>query len=512
MSEEKAEKARSKRIQTLISDEHYSMLQGFTEQYGKMNNVIEKGLELIRELGDPSTHKCDATSTLSIQQQMLDQGFAFVQQRLVSGFLLNLVQGNLSNWTEMVLDNPQDAANPLYAKLTLDNSFGSLKYFLDQESDYSRYYIVVFSDEKQNTITIEPHLFPEFPEFVALIICRSLLFLGFNFRIVNAETNIGIQWLPEHTNPAEEYNNLKTQLQAKFKSLRERFDPVGAWLLSKGETADQSFVERIKTLQNITNFVINQGIDEWEPGKFQSNVLGRMVLLPEEFLMKWLKNKEDAEQLSQKIFLPFFPELEELPLVDAEQRIKFLFENVWGLGKVAFSVRSIESAGLCFDCSLLPALLSPFLKRYDLVVIKESCVKTGQSFCRYTLKSRTITILLVDDEEEIIEALNREFRRFKSLKSNILTAKSGANALEVIRTAERLPDIIIADYKMEDMTGVELFEKVKTLFPGIRRVLITAYGGEPELIEKAINRAGIDFFLNKPWKPETLAKAAGIEL
>jgi thioredoxin reductase (NADPH) len=125
--------------------------------------------------------------------------------------------------------------------------------------------------------------------------------------------------------------------------------------------------------------------------------------------------------------------------------------------------------------------------------------------------TKTQTILLVDDEQDVLEALNREFRRFKFHSLEILTANSAEAALKMLNLTDKKIHTIIADHKMTGMTGVDLFKEVKIKLPMVRRVLITGYGDTPGLIEQAINDAEVAYFLKKPWKRSALAQALGIQ-
>jgi C4-dicarboxylate-specific signal transduction histidine kinase len=83
----------------------------------------------------------------------------------------------------------------------------------------------------------------------------------------------------------------------------------------------------------------------------------------------------------------------------------------------------------------------------------------------------------------------------------VLTARTGAQALELLRTNE--VGVIVSDQRMPEMTGVELFEKVQYEFPDAVRLLITAYSDISAAID-GINRGQVRRYLRKPWEPEEL--------
>ena len=106
-------------------------------------------------------------------------------------------------------------------------------------------------------------------------------------------------------------------------------------------------------------------------------------------------------------------------------------------------------------------------------------------------------VLYVDDEQSSLNALKNLYRR----KFNIITANSGKEGLKIL---ESMPvQVIITDQRMPEMTGIEFLKKVKNKWPGIKSILFTAFD-EKEVIKKAINEAGIFWYLNKPFEPDQL--------
>jgi diguanylate cyclase (GGDEF)-like protein len=113
-------------------------------------------------------------------------------------------------------------------------------------------------------------------------------------------------------------------------------------------------------------------------------------------------------------------------------------------------------------------------------------------------EKRVRTILLVDDEENIISSLRRLLRRDGY---QILTANGGAAALELLARNE--VDVIVSDQRMPGMTGVEFLRRVKTIHPETVRMVLSGYT-ELQSITDAINEGAIYKFLTKPWEDELL--------
>jgi thioredoxin reductase (NADPH) len=112
-------------------------------------------------------------------------------------------------------------------------------------------------------------------------------------------------------------------------------------------------------------------------------------------------------------------------------------------------------------------------------------------------------LLTVDDDAEVLRAVERDLRRRYSEHYRVLRAESGAAALEALRGLKRRNDavaLLLVDQRMPQMTGVEFLGQAMELFPGAKRVLLTAYADTDAAI-RAINDAKIHYYLLKPWDP-----------
>ncbi|MCX7185226.1 MAG: response regulator [Nitrosospira sp.] len=108
------------------------------------------------------------------------------------------------------------------------------------------------------------------------------------------------------------------------------------------------------------------------------------------------------------------------------------------------------------------------------------------------------TLLLIDDEENIVAALARLLRRDGY---NILKAAGGREGLELL--AQNEVGVIISDQRMPEMTGVEFLNKVKDLYPDTIRIVLSGHT-ELNAVTDAINRGAIYKFLTKPWEDDLL--------
>lgn len=112
-------------------------------------------------------------------------------------------------------------------------------------------------------------------------------------------------------------------------------------------------------------------------------------------------------------------------------------------------------------------------------------------------KSKKITVLYVDDEENNLISFKATFR----LKYQVFTAISGAKALEIVRN--NAIDVIITDQRMPEMTGVEFLEEIIKIDPDPMRILLTGYTDMAAVVD-AVNKGKIFHYLNKPWSEEEL--------
>lgn len=109
------------------------------------------------------------------------------------------------------------------------------------------------------------------------------------------------------------------------------------------------------------------------------------------------------------------------------------------------------------------------------------------------MQKRQPTLLLVDDEPNILSALKRQMR---SAGYRILTADSGPAGLELLSKND--VDVIVSDQRMPGMTGVEFLRTVKTMYPDTVRIVLSGFT-ELQSVTDAVNEGAIYKFLTKPW-------------
>ena len=116
-----------------------------------------------------------------------------------------------------------------------------------------------------------------------------------------------------------------------------------------------------------------------------------------------------------------------------------------------------------------------------------------------TLK-RKHTIIVVDDEKSITDAIRRLFRKDGY---QILTATNGQEGLELLKKLEKPVSLIISDQRMPGMNGAQFLERAKNISPDAIRFLLTGYSDMNAIVE-SINKGEIHRYLEKPWNDDHL--------
>lgn len=111
----------------------------------------------------------------------------------------------------------------------------------------------------------------------------------------------------------------------------------------------------------------------------------------------------------------------------------------------------------------------------------------------------TRTVFVVDDEVMVATALCNFLELETSYR--VLAFTSGAAALEALSGEQ--PDVIISDYMMPGMDGITFLRQARDLHPLTTRILLTGYADKENAI-RAINEAGLYYYLEKPWSNDQL--------
>jgi signal transduction histidine kinase len=114
------------------------------------------------------------------------------------------------------------------------------------------------------------------------------------------------------------------------------------------------------------------------------------------------------------------------------------------------------------------------------------------------MKNKRPTLLVVDDEPEVLQSVHDLFR----LDYRVLTCDDGADALRILASPEDI-HAILSDQRMPGMNGVDLLKNAKRLRPETTRLLFTAYADIKAVID-AINEGSVYRYIEKPWDAQEL--------
>jgi thioredoxin reductase (NADPH) len=112
-------------------------------------------------------------------------------------------------------------------------------------------------------------------------------------------------------------------------------------------------------------------------------------------------------------------------------------------------------------------------------------------------------LLTVDDDPNVLRAIERDLRQQYGSRFRILKTDSGQKALELAKQLKLRNEalaLLLVDQRMPYMSGVVFLEEAMNIFPDAKRVLLTAYA-DTEAAIRSINKAKIDYYLMKPWDP-----------
>jgi len=122
------------------------------------------------------------------------------------------------------------------------------------------------------------------------------------------------------------------------------------------------------------------------------------------------------------------------------------------------------------------------------------------------VEARRPRILVVDDQEDIVVSLRDLLE--ESYGAEVAAASSGPDA--IVRLRAQPFDLLITDYRMPGMDGVELMEQARAIRPGLRAILMTGF--DRELLGRFGERLAGEQVLRKPLAPDEFLEAVGKRL
>ena len=112
-------------------------------------------------------------------------------------------------------------------------------------------------------------------------------------------------------------------------------------------------------------------------------------------------------------------------------------------------------------------------------------------------------IFAIDDDPQVLQAIQHDLRQQYRKKYRILCTSSGQEALDALPELKKKGEeaaLFLSDQRMPDMTGVEFLTQARKIFPDAKRALLTAYS-DIDAAVRAINEVQLDYYIAKPWDP-----------
>ena len=112
-------------------------------------------------------------------------------------------------------------------------------------------------------------------------------------------------------------------------------------------------------------------------------------------------------------------------------------------------------------------------------------------------------ILALDDDSVVLKAVERDLHQRYAREYRIIAINISSAALDFLQRAQSQNEnaaLLLVDQRMPQMSGVEFLQAAHPIFPGAKKVLLTAYA-DTEAALDAINKVRLDYYLMKPWDP-----------
>jgi len=126
---------------------------------------------------------------------------------------------------------------------------------------------------------------------------------------------------------------------------------------------------------------------------------------------------------------------------------------------------------------------------------------TEASFETTERPNRHGTILLVEDEKNMLDLLEKTLVRHGY---QVLTAGDGETALNIYRRSKKAIDVVLLDIGLPKVAGRDVLRRIKNENPDVKVVIASGYL-EPKL-KSEIDRAGVKYFLSKPYRPDEVIR------
>lgn len=511
---------RTSRVQTVITPLHRKKLEILAKKYLTINEVIERGIDLLERENSFGSLSSEVTPEEIEQLKRTSEvfnslsyfsGFALIKTNIIDEFL-NIIEKKsqmsdfLKKQRQWILEDIEIQKVVSGLIDTLDNNSESMKEVVKQIGDTFRsfqYSIPSFDEDK---IIIYPNYFQKFPELVALQIHGILDFLGISFIWHTIEGRVIFQWTDKGDKLAQWSDQLDNFLLKEFQKYLEE--------IFKGQINSlENENQKLNTIGNALEF------SNWRQGFFVSGNQ-RFSYIPQDLLIDYFDQIAKSERASEKFQnigktllkirtnqldnITPVSEKSKDSISNLQKKIAYLLTSILGWGNVEIiESNSLRISNAIIEKNVLKEILTGMLNNTGYQAVLNSA-SDYLNFIEFNITSSKVKILVIDDEPFWLSALSRFVESSNNFESQIFTATNGKDALNIV--AKNSIEVILCDYNLPELTGIEILEEIRLINPDVIRILVTGYQ-EREIAIEAINKAHIHYFVDKDsLNPEKIDK------
>ncbi|MFW9995788.1 MAG: response regulator [Candidatus Odinarchaeota archaeon] len=517
MSRKEQTEKRDYRLQTLITQRHRKKLSKLAKRYGRMNDVIEMGIDLVERFEETETcDTCDLHSTIDLLNSLGSMSnYVFISNAINEKFFENLLFGKSIEETFSEIndffENDLELKESLLSRFTVENApFSGVK-FIKEMADVFKTFNIIYSSEENGKMILQVEYFKKYPEIVAyqLLSIFRMFSLTFDLKIKN--NNIFLEWIDD--DKAESILKSRDQRLAEdISTVEERLGYVGKISKFISEIQHGAMREGGEDLKNL--FYLNEALEvhNWLPGIFVWKNKRMIVLQQEAFnsfltgFKEYMKPEAYQKFLFEQGGILFQPKKKELDLDSFLTGVIHNFRDVYGFGGLQrhFHNEKVDLllSNPAFPCDTVEYLLKGALGHQNLSLHhSDQCITKGDYQCVFNITRRNINVIVVDDEETVLRSLKRILELDDQINYGFFMATDAKTALETIQK-EHI-DLVMVDYHLEGTNGVELLKEIHAINSFAIRILFTGIK-DINIATDAINKAKAHLVLTKPWNKDEL--------
>lgn len=505
---------RTSRIQTIITPLHRKKLDQLIETFGSMNEVIERGIELLEAQesleGVPITS--DEVEKMRWNSEVFNSlssfsGFGLLKTLIIDEFLEVLTQkisfiAFLKKQKQWILEDIeiQRIINQLVKQL--ENTPKNLMEVIIQVSDTFRTFKYAHNDLNDDKIAIYPNYFQKIPEIIAFQLQGILDYLGFTYTWYCPDDRVIIQWTDDPIKIRNSIQNIEQKIYQK----REKF-------LQELGIKDTSNVKQIPT--ELTTIIKTLELTNWQNGVFITGNR-RFTYFPQDLLLE-LIDTINTNQKNDKILNRIGELFSQIRTSDLEPikhindtttlishlayNLSYIMTNILGWGKVdILDEKKIKISNTLLPNKYLKPILDGYLSSYGFNTV-EATENEFFNYFEYEITNTKIKILIIDDDSFWLTTLSKFVEKINNNDTEIYTSDKPQKALDILKT--KPIEVIVCDYGLPEMNGVDFLEKINKLYPNIIKIIITGQE-DKKIVVNGLNKAKIDYFIQKPPEPSEL--------